>query len=196
MKQAEKKRKNILAAAVEEFRQHGFEGARTTRIAKLAEVSSRTLYKHFASKEALFEAIIELVVTETGAIPSSKFDPTRPVKDQLIAALTTYIDAITQEDYLGLNRMIMSEYLRNPVLARRIFAQAEMHNNPVQAVVSGAIADGKLRECDPQYATEQLTASAKAFFFWPKFLIGQDVADNAAETMQDCVEMFLSHYKT
>lgn len=70
-----------------------------------------------------------------------------------------------------------------------------MHHNPVKSIVSGAMDHSFLRLIDPQYATEQLTASAKAFFFWPKFLICQDVGDKAHVILEDCVEMFLSNYR-
>ncbi len=49
MKLTELKRESIIKAAIEEFREHGFLGAKTTRIAKKAHVSSRTLYNHFDS---------------------------------------------------------------------------------------------------------------------------------------------------
>ena len=52
MKLTEKKRQSIIEAAIADFRDHGFAGANITRIAKLAEVSIRTLYKHFESKDS------------------------------------------------------------------------------------------------------------------------------------------------
>lgn len=195
MKRTEKKRKDIIEAAVEEFRQHGFEGARTTRIAKSAEVSSRTLYNHFPTKDALFEEIVEIIIAETGAITSAPFDPEKPVRDQLIQSLEDYITAITDERYLGLNRMAMTEYLRDLDLARRVFARAEMSNNPVRRIITGAVEAGQLKEVDPNYATELLTAGAKAFFFWPKFLIGADNSDKSSAIIEDCVDMFLMKYQ-
>ncbi|MEM7300827.1 MAG: TetR/AcrR family transcriptional regulator [Pseudomonadota bacterium] len=194
MKLTEIKRKNIIDAAVEEFRTHGFEGARTTRIAEKAQVSSRTLYKHFSNKEALFDEIVEFIVAETGAIRSKPFDPERPVREQLITALSDFISAVTDERYLGLNRMAMTEFLRDQELARRVFARAEMSNNPVRSVVASAVECGMLKEVDPSYATELLTAGAKAFFFWPKFLIGEEGAHDETIVLGDCVDMFLSRY--
>ena len=194
MKRTEKKHKDIVEAAAEEFRFHGFEGARTTRIAKMAGVSSRTLYNHFPDKQALFDEIVEMVVTETGAISSEPYDPAQPVRDQLIKALEDFISAVTDERYMGLNRMAMTEYLRDLDLARRVFARAEMSNNPVRAIVSGAVESGQLREVDADYATELLTAGAKAFFFWPKFLIGEEFMEDQSFVLGDCVDMFLAKY--
>lgn len=194
MKLTEKKRKSILDAAVDEFRFHGFEGARTTRIAKAANVSSRTMYNHFPTKQSLFDEIVEIIVAKTGAIRSEPYDPKKPVRDQLLNALKDYIDAITDEQYLGLNRMAMSEYLRDRELTERVFARAEMSNNPVRAIIVGAVENHQLKQVDPFYATDLITAGSKAFFFWPKFITGAESKDGASKVMEDTVDMFLWKY--
>ena len=51
------KRKTILDAAMAAFRDDGYESASMDRIAELAGASKRTVYNHFGSKEALFQAI-------------------------------------------------------------------------------------------------------------------------------------------
>lgn len=51
-------RERILAAAKDEFTEHGFAGARLNRIAETARASKERLYSYFASKEHLFEAVV------------------------------------------------------------------------------------------------------------------------------------------
>ena len=106
------------------------------------------------------------------------------------------MNAITDEEYMGLNRVMMSEYLRNRKLALRVFERAEMHNNPIRTLIQEAIEAGVLRAVNADYATNQLTASMKAFFFWPKFIIGKEAPDNGETIIEDCVEMFLNHYQS
>lgn len=195
MNRTQKKHQDIIEAAVKEFQVHGFAGARTTRIAKAAGVSSRTLYNHFPSKEALFDAIVKRIVLQTGAIPSRKLDENRPLKDQLIEALSMYITIITDDEYIGLNRVMMSENLRNPASASEIYGRAEMRNNPLKQLIKEAVSAGLLRQVNEDYATEQLVAPVKSFFFWPKFLIDQDMSENQEVIIQDCVDMFLKHYQ-
>lgn len=48
----------ILAASVTEFGEHGFSGARTAAIAQRAGVVEALLFKHFDSKEGLFQQAI------------------------------------------------------------------------------------------------------------------------------------------
>jgi TetR/AcrR family transcriptional regulator len=49
----------ILKAAMREFAKHGFAGARVERILKRANVSPRSLYYHFGSKQGLYDAVRE-----------------------------------------------------------------------------------------------------------------------------------------
>ena len=53
-----RKREAILQAAISEFRAHGFAGTSMDRVAAVAEVSKRTVYNHFPSKDELFAAIL------------------------------------------------------------------------------------------------------------------------------------------
>jgi AcrR family transcriptional regulator len=48
----------ILEAAIEEFVEHGLAGARVDRIAERAEANKQLLYRHFGSKEGLFDAAV------------------------------------------------------------------------------------------------------------------------------------------
>ena len=52
------RRASILVTAREVFQENGLAGARTKAIADLAGTSETILYRHFASKEELFEAAV------------------------------------------------------------------------------------------------------------------------------------------
>jgi AcrR family transcriptional regulator len=62
---AESKRRQLLEAALAEFAAHGIAGARVDRVAKEAGVSAGLIYKYFESKEALFDAVFDLIITTT-----------------------------------------------------------------------------------------------------------------------------------
>src|SRR5438445_13856519 len=53
------RRQLILDAARSVFAEHGFHGAGTAEIARRAGCSEPMLYKHFASKQALFAAVLD-----------------------------------------------------------------------------------------------------------------------------------------
>lgn len=54
----ERTRERILTAALKEFSQRGFAGARVDRIARLARVNKRMLYHYFGNKDDLFREIL------------------------------------------------------------------------------------------------------------------------------------------
>jgi AcrR family transcriptional regulator len=50
-------KERVLAAALEEFAQHGVAGARVDRIARAAKTSKERVYTYFRSKEELYAAV-------------------------------------------------------------------------------------------------------------------------------------------
>lgn len=53
------RRRQLLDCAIELFAKHGFNGTRTKDIAAAAGVSESILFRHFATKEDLYHAILE-----------------------------------------------------------------------------------------------------------------------------------------
>jgi AcrR family transcriptional regulator len=61
---AEGKRRQLLAAGLTEFAAHGIAGARVDRIAKLAGCSAGLVYTYFTSKDELFDAVFDAVLEQ------------------------------------------------------------------------------------------------------------------------------------
>lgn len=51
-------RENIVAAAIDEFKEHGYADASIRNIANNAEISLGNIYRYFTNKEALYFAVI------------------------------------------------------------------------------------------------------------------------------------------
>ncbi|WP_082151446.1 TetR/AcrR family transcriptional regulator [Caenimonas sp. SL110] len=60
----ERTRAAILEAAVGEFSDHGYSGARTDRVAQRAGTNIRMLYHYFGSKDDLYVAVLEAVLAD------------------------------------------------------------------------------------------------------------------------------------
>src|SRR5690348_4709294 len=56
----EDRRRQLLRAAIESFSQRGFSGTKTKDIAAAAGVSEAILFRHFATKDDLYHAILDL----------------------------------------------------------------------------------------------------------------------------------------
>ncbi|MFE8018080.1 TetR family transcriptional regulator [Streptomyces antibioticus] len=66
----DRKRQQLMEAALAEFAEYGVAGARVDRLAKRAGISPGLVYSFFAGKEGLFEAVYEAIVEQTvGAVP-------------------------------------------------------------------------------------------------------------------------------
>ena len=57
-------RERILSAALREFAERGYAGARVERIAQRAQVNKRILYRYFESKNALFRELLDRYYAE------------------------------------------------------------------------------------------------------------------------------------
>lgn len=61
---------DILDAALSEFSEHGFEGARMEDVARRARVSKGTVYLYYPTKQALFEALVRRDIAPRVALAS------------------------------------------------------------------------------------------------------------------------------
>ena len=66
---AAERRAQIIAAAQTVFVRSNFQGARTREIAQQAGVNEATLFKHFPTKDALFEAAVMAPLIEAMTVP-------------------------------------------------------------------------------------------------------------------------------
>ena len=75
MRDAEATKARILAAATQEFAEHGIAGARVDRIAEAAGASKALLYTYFGNKDDLFDAVFEAhVVANVDQVPLTADD--------------------------------------------------------------------------------------------------------------------------
>jgi AcrR family transcriptional regulator len=107
-------REHILWVAKGLFLELGFERASMDEVASRAQTSKRSVYAHFASKEKLFLAVIELV---RGLFLSRIKEPAaysaKPA-EALEAFCARYLEAVLYESSVQLLRISMAETTRFP----------------------------------------------------------------------------------
>ena len=110
----ELKEKGLFEAARSVFAEEGFKGATTAEIARRAGVPKANLHYYFPTKEALYRAVTEEILSDWLAAASS-FDENDDPKQ----AISTYVAAkmdLARADPLG-SRIWASEILRGaPVI--------------------------------------------------------------------------------
>jgi len=192
----DRKREAIVRAAVEEFRSAGYEATSMDRIAAVAGVSKRTVYNHFPSKEELFALILEELWQSSVASVELPYCADQPLDVQLLQLLRQKLDLLGDANFIDLARVAMAEIIHSPERAQAIVCRMGEKESGVSAWIRAAIADGRLREIDPEFAGHQLQGLVKSFAFWPQVTMGQAPLAQAERTRvaESAVAMFLGFY--
>lgn len=96
VEQQERTRKTVLAAAREEFVEHGYALAKIDRIAERAELTRGAVYSNFPGKRALYLAV--LVALVEGAEASGPPRPPRSLADALGGFARTWLERLPLAD--------------------------------------------------------------------------------------------------
>jgi len=148
----EERRRVIVEAAVALFSQKGFRGTTTKEIAETAGCSEATIFKHFATKDELYSAILE-------------------AKSQIDETLAKAAHAAASKDDIGVFRAVGLESLirteQDPSLMRLLlFSALEGHDLShlffeskvrglhefLSSYIKDRIADGDFQPVDPLLA--------------------------------------------
>lgn len=197
LRQTDRKRLAILQAAIAEFRSNGFEATSMDKIAATAEVSKRTVYNHFPSKEELFAAIL-LHLWETATAENEfHYDGKRALKVQLQDFLNKKMQMICNQDFIDLVRVAVAATIHTPERARDMVERLKNQEEGIVAWIRAAQADKRLKAGDPVLMGEMLQGQLKALAFWPQIAMGQALLDAAQQKklIQICTEMFLQYYE-
>ena len=156
------KAETILAAAERAFLASGFGAVTMDAIARGAGVSKATVYAHFTGKEALFGAVIAPVSERRYDGFSIEALEPRDIEASLATIAHRFLDLVLAPEVIALNRIIIGEVTRFPVLAR-VFWEAgpERMRQQLEAFFRRAGAAGVIAVPDPRLAAEQFAALAR-----------------------------------
>ncbi len=193
---SEQKRQAILDAAKEAFIDQGFAATSMDTVAKLAEVSKRTVYNHFPSKEDLFTAIVMELIGYFSQSMTMTFMPEVPVREQLKAIAQAKVATMLNDDLLQISRLVLSETIRAPEKMSALMDKAQEGDNLFGQWLSEAHAHGVLKVDDLCYAGGQFASLIKGAVFWPVVVLGQPKPSQKQQVLivDRTVDMFLAYY--
>ncbi|MEH6436354.1 TetR/AcrR family transcriptional regulator [Massilia sp. DD77] len=192
----DRKRSAILAAAAEQFRQHGYETASVDGIAALAQVSKRTVYNHFSSKEELFAATITQMFESSVGMLELGYRSDRSLREQLTELMRLKMRSLDDPDFIALARVAVGEAIHAPERALPVLCRLGEREEGVTAWIRAAQADGKLKPGDPAFAATLLQGQVKTFAFWPQIAMGAPRLgpEEQERVIEAAVSMFLSYF--
>lgn len=193
----DRKREAIIQAAINEFRASGFEITSMDKIAATAGVSKRTVYNHFPSKEELFAEILHKLWANICAQPDVQYRSDLPLREQLHTLLQAKLRMLGDDNFLDLARVAIAATIHSPERAQNMVARLSQREEGLSIWIRAAVADGRLKPVDAEFASHQLQGLIKAFAFWPQISMGQPTLPLAEQTLviESALDMFLSHYQ-
>lgn len=191
---SEEKHEQIFRAAVSEFQERGFREASMDRISARAGASKRTVYKHFESKEKLFQELIRRHWSKFAASLDVTYRKDRDIRDQLTALGHAEGRLLTSAETMATTRLIMSEVLRSPELVEENQEKTD-YRAAFEKMLRDAAADGQLNIDDAQAAAEEFIGLIKSKAFWP-VVFGAPVVtpEEMARIVESSVEMIMARY--
>lgn len=114
-------RSAIITAALDEFTENGFAGARIEDIARRACVGKGTIYLQFKDKEALFEAIVRQEILPIVGAAASNLEPQETVRAFLERVILPLLHDLHRSRRGAVLRLLIAEAARFPKLAELYF---------------------------------------------------------------------------
>lgn len=196
MKLSDQKRLQILDAAEQLFFEQGADNTSMDQLSNYANVSKRTVYNHFATKEALFHAILSRMLDGLHQEGAVQFKVDQAISEQLSAIAQNEVKLLTSEKFLRIAKIAFMQMLKDPSLAQELSTNKIGCLGFLEQFLTEACKAKVLNIDDITFASKQFVYALKSFVFYPK-LYGFEVLDPAQElqVINQTVTMFLARYR-
>ena len=182
---AQSKEQQILEAAEREFLKKGYDGARTTSIAKAAGVTHAMLHYYFRTKEQLFERFIDKKMSEVVPLLTHLFgNSDLPLAERIEKTISVHFDFVATNP--DLPRFLINEIL--PYKERCDLFYSKMANflylfNNLQREVNEAAARGEVE----QFNVLLLFQSVLSLNIFPSLMINiiENLMSNNEQSMKE-----------
>jgi AcrR family transcriptional regulator len=150
---SERAHQAILTAARQLLIEEGFAAMRLEHVAARAGVGKATIYRRWASKEALAQDLLTQLAAPHIAVADSG-----NTRDELLAAVTNPMRAVSETDFGPVIRAMLSQIASDPSIGDPFRATVvEARRAEITRVIERGIARGDLRaDADVGVATELL----------------------------------------
>lgn len=187
--------RRLIAIAGDEFVAQGFSKASISRIAQEAGVSKKTIYARFPSKDALFLAVIEGLITGARDDVLDGMPTMRGAPEQVLTRFGMRIARdFTSPRVVAIYRLIVSEADRFPQLGEIFTTTMEIMRSTLATYLRQEVDAGNLAIADPVAASRQFGMLAYGELR-ERTLLGETVTEAMiTATVGRAVALFLAGY--
>lgn len=193
---SELKREAIIDGAMQAFQQFGVADSSMDKIAELAQVSKRTVYNHFESKEVLVTEIITQEWLKNSAVSQQEFDPNASIESQLTVIIEQELNLLSDDKMIEMIRVAMAHLLFASESVREKAQALFEQETPLKRFLKHARDTNKLNIDDIDFAEHQIKGLLKVQAFWPQVMRHDQPLSEAKKQhlTKTTVEMFLKYY--
>ncbi|MEM7264391.1 MAG: reverse transcriptase domain-containing protein [Pseudomonadota bacterium] len=139
------KREAIIQAATQAFQEYGVNGTSMDKLAELANVSKRTVYNHFSTKDELVMYLVTQQWQSAILNVTTRYDSAIALDEQLRDLILQDIEFMASETHLELARVAIGHFFYEPEKLKDEVAQLKAQETAMHRWLKDAKADGKMR---------------------------------------------------
>jgi TetR/AcrR family transcriptional repressor of mexJK operon len=189
----------IRQAARKLFMENGYRCTSMDQIAQLADVSKTTLYAYFASKEALFIAMVQAEKARLGMfVPSEIPEGAVDARAVLLGVANGIVSLMCDQTLMGTFRSVLAESSHSPQLAEAMWEEGPSKITRQITHLMGQLAErGSLSVDDPATAARHFLALVRGDWHLHTLMDSRFVADRAELDghIEKALDFFLAHYR-
>tara|TARA_R110000824_G_scaffold390760_10_gene587784 strand:- start:1955 stop:2569 length:615 start_codon:yes stop_codon:yes gene_type:complete len=192
---SESKRASILSAGREIFMKHGYSRAAVSDIARDADVSTATLYKHFTSKEELFITVVREACSDIGN-EFADIDDGASARAVMREAARRYLTVQFGNNVNALLRIVIAEVPTTPQVAIDTYEIIVMRRRKqLVSMIDRLVERNLLKPHDTGRGVDFIGGMIKEAFIWPAlFDASVTLPDNADEIINEAIEIYFCRY--
>jgi AcrR family transcriptional regulator len=175
MRKGDRRRQQILDAAVRVFSEHGYEKASISRICEAVGVARGTLYQYFRDKQSVFQALVETQTQQIQAFaqPVDWERPDCPPPEQVLYERHLLIFELIQEHQDVFRLMMREARARNPETEDRVRKTQRALVRAMAAEIEAGVRTGHYRCPDPEFTAAYLFGGIVETLEWNLFISEQ-----------------------
>ena len=190
-----KKRQIILDGATKVFIENGFEASSMDRIAEVADVSKRTIYNHFPSKEVLFQAIVADFLNKSYKLKPICYSGSLPLEEQLREFANAELYLIDDPIRRGLSKLLTATFLTDIEFGKATRGQYQPHSDFI-AWLEAAKEDGRIDFESPELAARMYYGMIEGCLTWGALFSDGENLKFAGPVLDEIIRVFISRYGT